>query len=70
MALIVSDYALQIMPYNENNEDVTWETCSLREWLNSSFYEKNFTEEEKASIVLSHRQLPGIEMPGLRSASV
>ncbi|MBO5319388.1 MAG: toll/interleukin-1 receptor domain-containing protein [Ruminococcus sp.] len=36
--------------YNEEYEDVTWENCTLREWLNNDFYNK-FSEEEKAMIV-------------------
>lgn len=38
--------------YHENDEDVTWENCSLRPWLNGTFLE-DFTEEEKARILLT-----------------
>ena len=30
--------------------DVIWETCSLRKWLNTDFYESAFNEEEKRLI--------------------
>ena len=33
-ALLLADKGLDCKPYNENEEDVTWETCSLRTWLN------------------------------------
>ena len=46
-ALIISRYALDDKPYNEKREDVTWETCSLRSWLNDDFIEESFTIEEK-----------------------
>lgn len=29
---------------------ITWETCSLRQWLNEDFYQTAFTEEEKKKI--------------------
>ena len=33
---------IETKPYNVENEDVTWETCSLRKWLNVDFYDDNF----------------------------
>ena len=32
------------------NKNVTWEKCSLRQWLNSSFYNECFSVEEKKII--------------------
>lgn len=52
-ALVISRYALEAVPYNTEYTDVTWETCSLRTWLNNDFYNKAFSAEEKESIVLS-----------------
>lgn len=49
--LVVSRYALDCQPYNKKKTDVTWEACSLRKWLNESFYESAFDEEEKSCIV-------------------
>lgn len=48
--LVISKYALDCKPYNTSDVDVTWETCSLRQWLNSSFINNAFTVEEKAMI--------------------
>jgi hypothetical protein len=48
--LIISRYALDCKPYNEEYEDVTWETCSLRSWLNDDFIAKAFTIDEKKYI--------------------
>ena len=46
--LLVSKYALDYQPYhNVKGEKVTWETCSLREWLNNNFYNSAFSSKEK-----------------------
>lgn len=49
-ALLISRYGLEAMPFNETEEAMTWEKCSLRTWLNSEFYETAFSEEEKEKI--------------------
>ena len=48
--LLLSKYALDAKPYNEEYTDVTWETCTLRSWLNSEFYRTAFSEKERGSI--------------------
>ncbi len=45
--LVVSRYGLDCQPYNTEDEEGTWETCSLRGWLNGAFYETAFIPEEK-----------------------
>lgn len=52
-ALLISRYVLEIKQYNETDTDVTWETCSLRNWLNSTFVSKAFTATEQAGIVMT-----------------
>lgn len=49
--LVVSKYCLDTKPYNEVTTDVTWETCSLRTWLNTEFYNEAFTSEEQSKII-------------------
>jgi len=51
--LVISRYGLDCQPYNTEDVDVTWETCSLRKWLNSTFYEAAFIPEEKNVILTS-----------------
>ena len=51
--LLISRYALDSQPYNVENTAVTWETCSLRSWLNSAFYENTFLPEEMDMILVS-----------------
>ncbi|MBQ8139989.1 MAG: hypothetical protein IJ195_11110 [Lachnospiraceae bacterium] len=48
--LLVSRYVLDNVKYNDNKEKVTWETCSLRSWMNDDFYNAAFDDEMKARI--------------------
>ena len=52
-ALLISRYALDCKQYNEKFEDTTWETCTLRSWLNNEFFNKAFSAEEKQYILQS-----------------
>ena len=49
-ALLVSRYIIDCLPYNEERAGVSWETCSLRKWLNDEFYNKAFSPEEQRKI--------------------
>ena len=49
-ALVISRYALDCKPYNEHYEDITWEKCSLRSWLNNSFIADAFNVYEQVHI--------------------
>lgn len=49
--LVISKYALDSQQYNTKSTSVTWETCTLRTWLNGAFMKTAFTAEEKAQIV-------------------
>ena len=47
-AKLLSRYGLTSKPYNEEEYwPVTWESCTLRAWLNSEFLKAAFTEEEQ-----------------------
>ena len=48
--LVVSKYALDAVPYNIEKKDVTWETCTLRKWLNDKFYSVAFNKTEQDMI--------------------
>ncbi len=48
--LVISQYCLDVQPYNTTDESVTWETCTLRSWLNNDFFIEAFSEEEQAQI--------------------
>ena len=49
-ALLLSRYGLDHLPYNAEEKNVTWESCSLRKWLNGEFLQAAFTSEELKSI--------------------
>ena len=48
---VISKYALDCQPYNSIKTSVTWETCTLRTWLNSTFLNTAFNDSEKAKIL-------------------
>ena len=50
-ALLISRYGLDAQPYNKDYTSVTWETCTLRTWLNGTFYNKAFSSAEQAAIL-------------------
>ena len=49
--LLISEKALDCQKYNDSCTDVTWETCSLRKWLNSTFLNAAFSTAEQKKIV-------------------
>lgn len=53
-ALVISKYGLDAQPYNKDHTSVTWETCTLRTWLNNTFYKKAFNAEEQAAILTTN----------------
>ncbi len=50
-ALLISCYGLDVQPYNTSFTRVAWETCTMRTWLDNTFMNKAFTEEEKKAIL-------------------
>lgn len=52
--LLISKDTLDCLKYSENNPDVTWETCSLRKWLNETFINSAFSPEEKNMLLSTH----------------
>ena len=48
--LVISEYALDCQQYNTEYTSVTWETCSLRKWLNETFFKSAFSAEEQKMI--------------------
>ena len=51
--LLLSHYALDSERYHYRKESVSWDTCSVRDWLNTTFYEEAFTRSEQRSILSS-----------------
>ena len=49
-AFLLADQNLDAKPYNEEDTDVTWATCTLRTWLNGTFLNTAFTSAEQTAI--------------------
>ena len=49
--LLLSRYGLDAKPYNTEYDDVTWEKCTLRTWLNGEFINNAFSTVEQGSIL-------------------
>ena len=49
--LLISRYALDCQQFNNVFKNTTWETCSLREWLNENFLSTAFSAEERSKIL-------------------
>lgn len=48
-ALLLADKLLDMQPFDENAKN-SWESCTLRTWLNSAFMNAAFTEAEQKAI--------------------
>ncbi|MDO5435740.1 MAG: DUF6273 domain-containing protein, partial [Clostridia bacterium] len=46
-ALLMTRYAIDTMPYRDSITFSTWETSTVRAWLNGEFMDRAFTEAEK-----------------------
>ena len=42
---------LEVMPFNETTGTNIWENCTARAWLNDTFYQEAFTDDERRVIV-------------------
>ncbi len=49
-ALLISKYALDCKSFNTKYVNATWDSCTLRTWLNNDFIENAFTKKEKSLI--------------------
>ncbi|MCR5544298.1 MAG: DUF6273 domain-containing protein [Eubacterium sp.] len=52
-ALVMSDKILDGKECNDNN--ITWEESSIRNWLGNEFYNDAFSQEEKSAVIESDR---------------
>ena len=48
--LVISLYALETGVFNEERDEVTWETSDMREWLNGAFLNTAFSADEQTAI--------------------
>ena len=52
-ALLISKYSLDAKVYDNAWREVTWETCSLRKWLNEDFIGEAFNRNEQEAILIT-----------------
>ena len=57
-ALLITKYVLEMKPYHDEKTNADWEHCTLRTWLNGSFFDSAFTKEEKKAILSSKIENP------------
>lgn len=50
-ALLLTEKLIDRVAYNDHEKNVTWEKCTLREWLNSEFIGRAFNDDERARIL-------------------
>lgn len=68
--LLLSEYAIDAQPYNRFYTGVTWENCTLRNWLNNVFLYEAFNSSEQSSIAetsLSNSSNPAYGTDGGRN---
>lgn len=53
-ALLVSVFNLDVQPYHNVNQAVTWESSAMRQWLNGSFYQNAFAPNEQELILSTY----------------
>ncbi len=69
---LVSRYVLDCRPYSTEQTDVTWESCTLRGWLNNEFLNHAFTQTEQGLINttnVANPDHPNYGTPGGNSTS-
>ena len=56
--LLLSKYALDVLPYNKKHADLDWAGSSLRKWLNGYFCDTAFSDSEKKLIAPAELENP------------
>lgn len=54
--LMLTKYAFEVMDFAPQGSDGRWVISSIREWLNSTFYEQSFSEPEKQRTIITPLQ--------------
>ncbi|MCD7811804.1 MAG: DUF6273 domain-containing protein [Ruminococcus sp.] len=67
-AMLITKDEIEKKKYHEVDESVTWETCTLRKWLNEDFY-STFAPEEQARILETHLENSGNKKHGTKGGN-
>ena len=62
---VMSRYCIEWLPYNAEEADVTWETSSIRSWLNGEFLDNSFSDEEQSRILTATVTTPDNPVSGV-----
>ena len=57
-ALLITEDLIVCRRYHEESENITWEDCNLRKWLNEGFIKEAFDEKERSEIAIVFNQNP------------
>ena len=68
-ALLITDKLIDAVPYNTKRTNVTWETCTLRKWMNNDFISKAFSSSEQTQIATVTNQNPDNPEYGTKGGS-
>lgn len=52
--LLLSKYIIDAVKYNDQNRNVDFYNSSIRNWLNTTFYNESFDDEERNAIIRRH----------------
>ena len=66
----LSRYGIDARPFHETHQDIVWEMCDLRAWLNGEFRERAFSEKEKKLIMVTRLETPGSAAQGTTGGDV
>ena len=69
-ALLITEKLIDCKRYSEAMMPVTWETCSLRKWLNNVFFTEAFDSGTQSRILWMNHANPGNEERGVDGGSV
>ena len=57
-ALLITEKLIDCVKYHTKRTDITWETCTLRQWMNRDFIHKAFSSSEQGKIATVTNQNP------------
>ena len=63
-ALVVAEKCVAKMPFNTKWEKITWEECTLRTWLNDTFYNDLSDMEKEHIIYVKNENKDSCTIPG------
>lgn len=68
-ALLITEKLIDCKPYNETWSNVTWKTCTLRQWLNDDFLHTAFSYGEQSKIATVTNQNPDNSSYGIKGGN-